>query len=152
MSLVGVGDAEETDARLVGRHRLEHLLGLLAIGINGHQEQLVRMIMQDGLNGLDELVTAAGEGRDNHRHILGRQFWIGRGRNGLEGPERDQVHHQADITVQAEQMVSLCASQHILSRYWGKHRDGTRLLTREQRISASTLQTLFRRVGHWATF
>lgn len=58
-ALVGVHDGEETDSGLGGWHGAQHLLGLLAIGFDGHQEQFEGLIVEDSADGLDQLVPVA---------------------------------------------------------------------------------------------
>lgn len=105
-SFVGVGDSEETDSGLRRRHGVQHRLSLLSIGLDGHQQKLVGPVVKNRPDGLNQFIAIALQSRDDHRDILGGQSGGFRRRNGFEGPEGDEVDHQAEVTIDAVQKTS----------------------------------------------
>ncbi|EFE37102.1 uncharacterized protein ARB_04630 [Trichophyton benhamiae CBS 112371] len=97
--LVGLGDAQQLDPRPRGRHRRQHALRVGPVGVDGHQEDLVGLVQQDGPDGLLELLAAAGQGRDDDGYILGRQLGILRRRDRSKRPDGKQVDHQSQVPV-----------------------------------------------------
>ncbi|EFE44247.1 hypothetical protein TRV_00979 [Trichophyton verrucosum HKI 0517] len=95
--LVGLGDAQQLDPRPRGRHRRQHALRVGPVGVDGHQEDLVGLVQQDGPDGLLELLAAAGQGRDDDGYILGRQLGILRRRDRSKRPDGKQVDHQSQV-------------------------------------------------------
>lgn len=91
--LVGVGDCKETDSRLGGGHSTQHALGLLLVGLDGDQQELIGPVFENCSDGLDQFITTTLQCRYDHRDILRSQFRVLGRRDGLEGPEGDEVHH-----------------------------------------------------------
>jgi hypothetical protein len=100
-ALVGVGDGEEANSGVEGRHSTQHLLGLFAIGLDGDKQQLGRPVVQDGADCFNQLVTTSLQSGYDHGHIIGIQPGALRDGNCFEGVERPQVDDQAGISVDA---------------------------------------------------
>lgn len=105
-SFVGMCDSEETDSRFRRRHGFQHRLGLLSIGLDGHQQKLVGSVVKDCSDGLNQFIATTLQGRDDHCDILSSQSGGFRWRDGFEGPEGDEADHQAEVTIDAAQKIS----------------------------------------------
>lgn len=90
---IGMHDREETNSGLESGHSFQHLLGLLAISLDGHEKELVRLVLENGPNRFDQIVSTTLQGRYDDRDILRSQSGIFGDRNGLEGVEGNKVHH-----------------------------------------------------------
>ncbi|KAI2018457.1 hypothetical protein LOZ48_006779, partial [Ophidiomyces ophidiicola] len=85
-ALVGLGDAEQLDARARGRHGVQHAARGGHVGVNGDEDDLVRLVQQDGADGLLQLGAAALQRGDDDGGILRRQGGTVRRRDRAKGP------------------------------------------------------------------
>ena len=97
--LIGVSDGKQADSRLRGGHRIQHVLSLLSIGLNCHQQKLIGPVIKNCSDRLNQFIATALQGRNDYCDILGSQFWVFRWRDWFEGPEGEKVHDQAEVTI-----------------------------------------------------
>lgn len=67
---VGMGHGKQTNSGFGRGHRLQHLLCLLAVRLDGHQQQFEWLVCQDRADRLEQLISAAFEGGDDNSNIL----------------------------------------------------------------------------------
>lgn len=87
--LVGVRDGKQANSRDGGGHGGQHRLGFLAIGIDGHEQEFIRAIVEDGSNRLHQFISTSFQGRNNDRDILRSQLRIIRDGDRFERVKRN---------------------------------------------------------------
>lgn len=97
--LIGVSDGKQADSRLRGGHRVQHVLSLLSIGLDCHQQKLVGPVIKNCSDRFNQFIATALQSRNDYCDILGSQFRVFRWRDWLKGPEGEKVHDQAEVTI-----------------------------------------------------
>ena len=98
MPLVGVCHGEDAE---VGRLRASDQFGqALTIRLDGDEQDLAGLGEGDGPDGLPQLGAIGIDGRDDDGDVVTAQGRFPRGNDGLEGPMRETMHDETQVTVE----------------------------------------------------